>query len=81
MKLQIWKLFLRTLRSITLTVDDWIQRQEVLLREPAQKAEFAAEVDSVASAAREKTHKRAARVPKPSKPRLVYQGGQFVREF
>jgi hypothetical protein len=80
MKLYLWKLFLRVARSITLTVDDWIQRQEVLLRDPAQKAKFAAEVDPVTSAAREKTHKRAARVQKSRPARLRYQGGQFVRQ-
>jgi len=68
-------------------VDDWIQRQEVRLRDKAAMADVSAvalakaEVDFVASAAREKTHKRAARVLKPRKSRLVYQGGQFVREF
>jgi hypothetical protein len=54
---KLWKLFLRTAREITLTMDDWIQRQEVSLREGAAVAQFQAEVDPVASAAREKSYR------------------------
>ena len=54
---KMWRLFLRTARTITLTVDDWIQRQEVSLREGAAVAQFQAEVDPAASAVREKEKK------------------------
>jgi hypothetical protein len=47
-------LFLRALRAVTLAVDDWIQRQEVILREGPARARYQAEVDPIASAVREK---------------------------
>ena len=47
-------MFLRTARAITLAADDWIQRQEVALRDKAAVPAFQAEVDPVQSAAREK---------------------------
>jgi len=69
-----WRLFLRALRAVTLTVDDWIQRQEVALREKSTVAQFQAEVDPVQSRKREKV----SRATKPRRPRLVYQHGEFV---
>jgi hypothetical protein len=80
-KMWAWKLFLRTARAITLTVDDWIQRQEVALRGASVVAEFQAEVDPVASAAREKVirRERKPRVVRPKPARLKYQHGEFVR--
>ena len=79
MKLKLWKLFLRIARSITLTVDDWIQVQEVKLRQEAGRQEILAEVDPSASAVREKAIRRVARAAKPKQPRLRYQHGEFVR--
>lgn len=80
MKTKLWKLFLRIVRSITLTVDDWIQRQEVGLREQvAGKAEYLAEVDPAASAVREKAIRRERKPKVARRPRLVYQHGEFVR--
>ncbi len=80
---KMWRLFLRTARTITLTVDDWIQRQEVSLREGAAVAQFQAEVDPAASAVREKAIRRermprATRAARPA--RLKYQHGEFVRQ-
>lgn len=83
-KLKIWRLFLRALRAVTLTVDDWIQTQENLLRAPAYRGQYApaelaafqTEVDPVMSSRREKAHRAA----KPRRPRLVYQHGEFVRQ-
>jgi hypothetical protein len=57
MKTKLWRIFLRALRAVTLAVDDWIQRQEVRLRDKAAMAEFLAEVDPAASAAREQNRK------------------------
>jgi hypothetical protein len=94
MRLYLWKLFLRTARTITLTVDDWIQRQEVSLRARAAVAEFQSEVDPVASALRERSGQatREKAVRRERKPRvyselrraarparLKYQHGEFVR--
>jgi hypothetical protein len=79
MKTKLWKLFLRIARSITLTVDDWIQVQEVKLRQEAGKQEILAEVDPTASAVREKAVRRVVRAAKPKQPRLRYQHGEFVR--
>lgn len=56
-KLKLWRLFLRALRAVTLTVDDWIQTQEVLLREPAYRRQHQAEVAPAASSRREKAAK------------------------
>lgn len=75
LKLKLWRLFLRALRAATWTVDDWIQRQELTLREPAERAEAAKTVDRKASAARE----RQIRARRPKLPRLRYEAGQFVR--
>lgn len=83
-KLKLWRLFLRAVRAVTLSVDDWVQAQENLLRAPvyrgqyapAEVAAFQAEVDPVASSRREK----AQRAAKPRRPRLVYQHGEFVRQ-
>jgi len=74
---KLWKLFLRIARTVTLSVDDWIQKQEVALRQESVKQEALAEVDPVASAAREKAVRRATR--KARLPRLKYQHGEFVR--
>jgi hypothetical protein len=62
MKLYLWKLFLRIARSVTLTVDDWIQRQEVALRDQLAVPVFQAEVDPVRSAVREKAIKKSGGV-------------------
>jgi hypothetical protein len=81
MKTKLWKLFLRIVRSITLTVDDWIQAQEVKLRQEAGKQEILAEVDPAASAVREKAIKRTRRngsIAKARPPRLKYLHGEFV---
>jgi hypothetical protein len=69
-----WKLFLRGARAVTLAVDDWIQRQEVALREKSAVAQFQAEVNPGESRKREK----AVRAAKPRRPRLVYRHGEFV---
>jgi hypothetical protein len=74
MREKFWRLFLRALRAVTLAVDDWIQRQEVALREKTAVAQFQAEVDPVQSRKREKV----SRAAKPRRPRLVYQHGEFV---
>lgn len=76
---KLWKLFLRIARAVTLAADDWIQRQEVRLRDNSAVATFQAEVDPIASAVREKAIRRAARITKPRLPRLKYQHGEFVR--
>lgn len=55
---KLWKLFLRIARAVTLAADDWIQRQEVRLRDTAAMADFQAEVDPVASAVRERAIKK-----------------------
>jgi hypothetical protein len=75
MKTYLWRLFLRIARLVTLTVDDWIQRQEVLLREPASKAAYQVDVNPSTSAIREKANKKAA--PR-RRARLKYQHGEFV---
>ena len=77
-KLVLWRWILRQFRAIVWTADEWIHAQEVQLRETAEVAAPAGlsdEFNVAKSAAREKVHKakRAAR------PRLRYQGGQFVR--
>jgi hypothetical protein len=87
LKLKAWKLFLRIGRDLVWKADEWFQRQEIALREeiaaPAAMAEAQSEVEPVASAAREKAirRERKPRAARAQKPRLVYQGGQFVREF
>lgn len=63
LKLKLWRLFLRAVRAVTLTVDDWVQAQELKLREPAVRAAAQVEVDPVASALREK----ALRASSPEK--------------
>jgi len=75
MKRKLWKLTLRILRSIVLAIDDWIQRQEVLLRQPAEARQMIAEVNRSQSAMRE----RAIRKAREKQPRLRYVNGQFVR--
>jgi hypothetical protein len=88
MKTKLWKLFLRIARSITLTVDDWIQAQEVKLRQEAGKQEILAEVDPAASAVRENAVRRERRIgnvvsnrvsTRPHIGRLKYVHGEFVR--
>lgn len=81
LKVWVWKWIVRRLRAAVWAADEWIHAQELKLsaqrdggRQPvAPPAEF----DRKASAAREKAHKRAARA---ARPRLIYQGGQFVRK-
>lgn len=85
---------LKLLRDIIWRADEWVQRQEVRLRDEAAAVEVSAaalaEVDPVASAAREHAHKRAARAARPRSnrtassarprlPRLKYEHGEFVR--
>lgn len=79
LKTKLWKMFLRIARSITLTVDDWIQVQEVKLRQDAVRQEALAEVNPVQSAVREKAVRRERKVKTVRRPRLVYQHGEFVR--
>lgn len=79
---KLWKLFLRIARAVTLAADDWIQRQEVRLRNTTAMADFQAEVDPIASAAREKVIRRERKPRTQARPklaRLKYQQGQFVR--
>jgi hypothetical protein len=55
MKTKLWRIFLRALRAVTLAVDDWIQRQEVALREGPARARYQAEVDPAQSERREQS--------------------------
>jgi hypothetical protein len=77
-KAAIWKWTLKTLRIALDRADDWLHAKEVALRDEAAKPALLAEVDPVASRAREKAIKRE-RKPRARKPRLVYQHGEFVR--
>ena len=87
MRNKLWRLFLQALRTVTLAVDDWIQREEVKLREPftlrtegAARAAALAEVEPIASKKRERAQRQARRAIKPAFPRLRYQHGTFVRQ-
>jgi hypothetical protein len=87
---KLWRFALRRARAIVDAADEWIHAQEMELIKPAQVRETLAEVDVVASAARERVHKRTTRAARPRlrqgsggqarQPRLKYQGGQFVRQ-
>ena len=74
-------LALRLCRWLVDRADELVHGWEVRIRErvaaPAALATARAEVDPVASAAREKIVRKARR---PRQPRLRYVGGQFVRE-
>ncbi len=48
-----WRLFLQVTRTAVWSVDEWLQRQEVLLRQPAAIAQFQKEVNPIASGVRE----------------------------
>lgn len=74
---KLYAILIRCLRSLVWRVDEWVYAQEQKLKGPAIKAEYAAEVDPVASAAREWVHKKAAR---PRLPRLRYEQGSWVRQ-
>ena len=75
---------LKTLRNLIDRADEWLHEKEVGMRQEARKQEFLAEVDPVASEAREKAIKRVRKPralhPEPRRPRLVYQHGEFVRQ-
>lgn len=84
----LWRWTLRRARLALDVADEWIHAQEVRLREQAAIPQRLAEVDPIASAARERSHKKSARAVsssrtpsrvRPRMPRLVYQAGQFVR--
>lgn len=68
------------LRKIVWVADEWIHRQELAMRQEAGRQEYIAEVDPVASAARERVHKRSARAARPRLPRLQYKAGEWVRQ-
>jgi hypothetical protein len=77
-RLRRWSL--KTLRNVIDRADEWCHEQEVGFREQAAgNSEYAAEVDPVASAARERVHKKTARAARPRLARLKYQHGEFVR--
>ena len=80
----LWRLFLKTARSLVWVADEWIHKQEQALRETADMQAHLEAVDPQASAAREKAISknriRSRKVGKTSRaPRLRYQAGQFVR--
>jgi hypothetical protein len=78
LKQAVWRWTLRRLRAIVWAADEWIHAQELKLREPAAApARVSDEFNVAKSAARERVHKKAARA---ARPRLVYAGGQFVRQ-
>jgi hypothetical protein len=76
-RLRRWSL--KTLRNAIDRADEWCHEQEVRLRDEAAKPAYLAEVDPVASAARERVHKKTARAARPRLARLKYQHGEFVR--
>jgi len=83
LKQGIWRWTLKRLRAMVWTADEWIHAQELLLRDAAPRPvahETTDEFNVKASAAREKTHKRAARAARPRQPRLRYAAGAWVRE-
>lgn len=72
---KLYALSLRLLRNLIWRADEWVHAQEQKLKAPAIRAEYAAEVDPVASAARERTHKRlGARHPDP----LLKRAGEMA---
>jgi hypothetical protein len=75
--LRLWAL--KKLRMIVWAADEWLHKQELQMRQDAARKEHLAEVDPAASAARERVSKKSAHKPRARRPRLVYQGGQFVR--
>jgi hypothetical protein len=78
LKRAFWVWMLYQLRAAVWAADEWIHAHELKLREPAAApARVSDEFNVAKSAAREKAHKRAARA---ARPRLVYHGGQFVRQ-
>ena len=84
MKNYLERLTLRLCRWLVDRADEAVHGWEVRLRGKAAMADTSAEarrakaeVDPIASAAREKIVRKARR---PRQPRLRYVGGQFVRE-
>ena len=75
----VWKWTLKKLRGIVWAADEWIHAQEVRLKEAGSGVQVPdPAVDPVASAAREKVFR--SKPARAARPRLRYQGGQFVRE-
>lgn len=82
-KLTLWRLFLWAVRAVTLTVDDWVQAQEIRLRQTAAMADFLREVDPAASAARESEKKSTGAglgygVQTPASVRITHRSHQFA---
>jgi hypothetical protein len=74
----VWKWILKKLRGIVWVADEWIHAQEVKLQVTGTSAQAPdPAVDPVASAAREKVFR--SKPARAARPRLRYQGGQFVR--
>ena len=76
LRVALWRWTLRRLRAIVWAADEWIHAQEIKQRETAAPAAVSNEFNVAQSAARERAHRKAARA---ARPRLRYQGGQFVR--
>jgi hypothetical protein len=72
----LWRWTIRKLRLLMDAVDDWLHAEEMKIRvlpAPVATQGRTDEFQIAASRAREKQTKKA-------RPRLRYQGGQFVRE-
>ena len=67
---------LTRMRNMLWRADEWIQKQEVCLRDEAMKPAYVAEVDPIQSRKRERT----ARAARPRMTRLKYQHGEFVKQ-
>ena len=67
---------LKKMRNMLWRADEWLIEKEREFQREAVKKELLAEVDPVASSAREKARKKIAR---PRVARLKYQHGEFVR--
>ena len=76
----LWRWMIRKLRLLMDAADDWLHAQEITLRESLatihQPLVTDLSVDPKASRVRERAIKKTARA---ARPRLRYQGGQFVR--
>ena len=77
LKVFLWRWMIRRLTVLLSRADEWVHAQEVKLRESAAMPVAApVELDRKQSAQRERQHRKQTRA---ARPRLRYQGGQFVR--